>query len=167
MLSITICYNVGYCTDCPNEPQVCCYTQKACTTITYDDGTGIIIIGGTGVGTGGGGHYGGGTNNCPPTQSSWYSNAPAPDPCEDVSCEANGDNLINGTRSASIELGETTLSETIEKRTKIYEWICLVNYGGWGLISREKGVHKKVDDPDPARQWEWETLEHVSLDKYG
>jgi hypothetical protein len=169
MVTVTICYNVGYCTDCPNEPQVCCYTKKVCTTITYDDGTGVIIIG-TGGGPGGGGPGPGpgpGPVGCSPTQSSWYSENPVPAPCEDVNCDQATYNLINGTRPASIESSETTISETAEERTKLYKWICLINYGGWGLISREKGIHKKIDNPDPARQWEWKALDHVSLKKYG
>jgi hypothetical protein len=165
---VTFCYNVGYCTDCPGLPEVCCYTKKVCVSIWYDDsGGGIIVGGGTGGGPHGGGNPGGNPGNCTPTQSTWYSDAPAPDPCQDVSCDQAAYNLINGTSAVSIDLSETTISETQEERTKVYEWICLVNYGGWRVVSTEKGVHKKINDLDPNKQWEWVSLEHQGIDKKG
>lgn len=51
---------------------------------------------------------------------------------------------------------------TSETREYTYQWICLINYGGWGLLSTEKGKHKIVN-----RRWQWESLTHVNVVKEG
>jgi hypothetical protein len=168
MVTVTICYNVGYCADCigPEGVQVCCYTQKVCTTITYDDGTGggIIIIGGGGIGGGGtGGDGGPGPVGCSPTQSSWYSENPAPAPCEVSNCEAKLYEFANAGKPVSGSVTEVTESETQSEMNKSYNWK-IYSAVTWGLLSYEKAVLEKVYYPSSGQNlWEYKSFVHDKI----
>lgn len=74
--------------------------------------------------------------------------------------------LANETYPES-ELRFITLwNTTPEIREYTYQWICLINYGGWGLLSTERGKHKRVAlHGDNA--WQWVSLTHVNVVKEG
>jgi hypothetical protein len=96
--------------------------------------------------TGGGGGGGGGNND---------------------ECQTMLDAVINSTVPSGELRDVTLLEEGPATRSREYRWICLVNYGGWGLLSTERGVHKKVNNPNPSLQWQWESLAHIGIQKEG
>lgn len=55
------------------------------------------------------------------------------------------------------------ISESAVEREKAYRWeMHRQRWGLWGFISHEKGIHKKV-----GSEWQWKSLEHLSVSKYG
>lgn len=161
-----ICWNVGYCEDCPGSPTVCCYTTKVCVSIWYDDGISGIGNGGTSGPVNSG--SGSGTSNpdlsgnpgpgpCSSQRDSWYSQRAEGYDCSD--CQ----NIHNSTTAQNILINETTISETSEERTKMYKYkIVQGAFSLWYVTCTLKGVHKKVNNPDPNLQWEWKSLEKIS-----
>lgn len=126
--------------------------------VTYDTNTGQIYtieyLGsdcyeGQCNGSGGGG--GGGGSTPPPT-------------CAELTAVTEA--MANQTYPASDLRVITESNLTPETRQYTYQWICLINYGGWGLLSTEKGVHKKVALHGPTA-WEWVSLTHVNVVKEG
>lgn len=83
-----------------------------------------------------------------------------PPTCEQLTAVAGA--IADNTYPASNLKFITESNVTAETREYTYQWICLINYGGWGLLSTEKGVHKKVNN-----RWQWESLTHVNVVKEG
>ncbi len=62
----------------------------------------------------------------------------------------------------------TQLMQQERMRKRSYQWVALINYAGFGLLATAIGTQEYVptkskDVPD----WEWVSLVHHSLDKYG
>jgi hypothetical protein len=113
-------------------------------TCYFDDGAPPIIlppISGGGGGTGG-----------PPVENN---------------CDNLVSTLVDGTHVSDQLRSISTISATSIERKRKYQWIPLVNYGGWGLLSTEIGVHKKVANSDPTLRWQWKDFIHTNLVKEG
>ena len=93
---------------------------------------------GGGTGGGGGGGDGGGT-----------------DPnCSEAYGSITGDEV-------SVNFASEVTEETVEKRTKYYEWKYLSSLL-WYYASKEEGIHKKV-----GSEWQWESLKHDRVYRVG
>jgi hypothetical protein len=85
---------------------------------------------------------------------------------EEENCDNKLDELVNSAVVSDETVSITTISSTPTTRTKKYEWIILKSIG-WHIFSWEKGVHVKVNNPNPNLQWKWQSLEHLSIGVVG
>jgi hypothetical protein len=98
---------------------------------------------------------------------SWGDASPIPTQ-EDCSSAAQTEltNMANATSSSDDLLNISTDEATADRRVKTYTWKILTNLT-WGINSTERGRHKRVPHINPELQWEWESLEHMSMEKTG
>lgn len=89
---------------------------------------------------------------------------PTPPTCEQLTAVAQA--IADDTYAYSDLKFITENATTPTTRQYTYQWICLINYGGWGLLSTERGVHKKVN-PRDDKLWQWVSLTHVNVVKEG
>lgn len=89
---------------------------------------------------------------------------PTPPTCEQLTAVAQA--IADDTYPYSDLKFITENSTTPIRRQYTYQWICLINYGGWGLLSTERGEHKKVN-PRDDKSWQWVSLTHANVVKEG
>jgi hypothetical protein len=92
---------------------------------------------------------------------------PVEDPrdCSEISAEALT-NLMSESHESDETLSIDTELETIDTRTKKYQWIILKNVG-WYLFSFEVGEHEKTTNTQPTLQWKWKSIEHKKIKMVG